>query len=231
MAYRPAPEFLHRPQGVEASPIGGGRVARPYRPVRAVLQTRHGGILVRGIVPQPDGTFTGEAYGVMPHEPSVGRGDKVRFEESQIFSFKIDEPPADEGLARMQSAFEAGWRELEGAEAPESPARESALPVVSTWQAPAQAHPPERAAAHTVNDPPPREDATMQNPDSPNDEPLTCIECGAKLPAAPDPHEAHDAPPGAHAEAPPPKRVTCRVCGRINDLEEARAAALRHRRG
>lgn len=112
MTGKPAPVFLHRPQGVDAMPIDGGGTGRPYKPVRAVLQTAHGGVLVRSIVRQPDGTFTGDVYGIMPREPGVARGERVRFEESQIFTFKSGDT-VDAELAEMQHAFEEGLREIE----------------------------------------------------------------------------------------------------------------------
>lgn len=112
MTGKPAPVFLHRAQGVEAMPIGGGCAARPYKPMRAVLQTAHGGVLVRSIVRQPDGTFSGDVYGIMPREQSVARGERVRFAESQIFTFKSDDA-VDAELAEMQQAFEENLREIE----------------------------------------------------------------------------------------------------------------------
>lgn len=113
MTGKPAPVFLQRPQGVVAMPIaGGGSAAGPYKPVRAVLQTAHGGVLVRSVVRQADGTFSGEVYGIMPREATVTRGERVRFEESQIFTFKNDDT-VDAELVEMLQAFEQGLLEIE----------------------------------------------------------------------------------------------------------------------
>jgi hypothetical protein len=109
MALEPTPVFLHRPGRAPAASIDGS-AARPERAVRAVLQTADGGVLVKSIIRQPDGSFIGEVYGVTPRQRHVAPGDPVSFSESQIFTFKAAdvEPmsPGDAEVADMARAFD-----------------------------------------------------------------------------------------------------------------------------
>lgn len=273
MTGKPARVFLHRPQGVDAMPIGGGVAARPYKPVRAVLQTAHGGVLVRSVVRQPDGAFTGEVYGIMPREQSVARGERVRFEESQIFTFKGDDTGEGE-LAEMLQVFEEGLRELEAqpvkgraaagravreadgashaaatahrsqppsARMTPEPDHPSAQPAVAHAQG-AQTgeelsvfeamailraseqqgrEPKEAPVENDFAKPAPSEQAAPRR-DSPHEEPIACMECGAILPSMP--------PAADSAEPQIPTRITCPRCGRINDIAEAQAAGLHRQR-
>jgi hypothetical protein len=112
MALEPTPVFLHRPGRAPAASIDGS-AARPERAVRAVLQTADGGVLVKSIKRQPDGSFIGEVYGVTPRQRHVAPGDPVSFSESQIFTFKAAdvEPvsPGDTEVADMAKAFDDGF--------------------------------------------------------------------------------------------------------------------------
>jgi hypothetical protein len=112
MALEPPPEFLHRPAGARAASIDGS-AARPDRAVRAVLQTAEGGVLVKSIMHQADGSFTGEVYGVTPRQRRIAPGDPVSFSESQIFTFEAAdvEPvrPGDTEVADMARAFVDGF--------------------------------------------------------------------------------------------------------------------------
>lgn len=168
MALRSGLVLLHRPGGEAAVLIGGG-VARPEQATRAVLQTADGGVLVKAIQRQADGSFIGEVYGVTPRQRSVALGDLVSFRESQIFTFK---PAATESSVQ--------------------PRHVEPMPVD---RAPPAGAPIE--GAHEV----------------------TCLECGAILNFVPTPDDS--------TLAPRKLRVTCRKCGRINDIAEAEAASRR----
>ena len=231
---KPAPVFLHRPEGVDALPIGGGAPG-PHKPVRVVLQTAHGGVLVRSVVRQPDGGFTGEVYGIMPHEPGVARGERVRFEESQIFSFKADAASRDSELAEMSRVFHEGWDELETRtgnvrasqqRAPADAARadaETSVGVATAILSPAGRGERETKEAPVESDfdkPGPRERAAAHT--EPQHEPIACMECGAILPPP--------SPPADPAAAPQATRITCPRCGRINDIAEAEAVDLHRQR-
>lgn len=230
---KPAPVFLHRPEGVDALPIGGGAPGL-HKPVRAVLQTTHGGVLVRSVVRQPDGAFTGEVYGIMPREPGVARGERVRFEESQIFSFKAD-ASVDSELAEMSRVFHEGWDELETRtvsvraqqeRAPADAARahvQTSAGVEMAILSPAGRGKRETKEALVENDfdkPGPRERTPAHT--EPQHEPIACMECGAILPPPPPP-----ADPAAASHA---TRITCPRCGRINDIAEAEAVDLHRQR-
>jgi len=106
----PPISFLRRAPDEAPVVIGGGS-ARPEEASRIVLQSADGGVLVRSIRRQSDGTFIGEVYGVTPRQRSLGIGDLVSFEESHIFSFKPGESrektAADAEVADMVRAFEA----------------------------------------------------------------------------------------------------------------------------
>lgn len=244
MTGKPAPVFLHRPEGVDALPIGGGGPG-PYKPVRAVLQTAHGGVLVRSVVRQPDGAFTGEVYGIMPHEPSVARGERVRFEESQIFSFKGG-ASIDSELTEMARVFHEGWDALEtrpgrdrspgpaateaGAQARAGATRQSAEASVEMSVGEAMAVPcpagrgerekKEAAVENDFDKPGPGQRASAHT--APHHEPIACMECGAILPPPPPP-----ADPAAASHA---TRIACPRCGRINDIAEAEAVDLHRQR-
>ena len=225
MSAKPAPVFLHRPQGVDALQIGGG-VHRKDKPVRAVLQTSHGGVLVRSVVRQPDGAFTGEVYGIMPHEPGVARGERVRFEESQIFSFKGDEN-IDSELAEMARVFEEGWQELDAETGKEHGAGRSAGEETSIGEAMAIPCPARRGRRETkeapvendYSNPGPTERSATHSAAA--HEPIACMECGALLPPPPP------ADPAAASHA---ARITCPRCGRINDIAEAEEMDLHRQR-
>jgi hypothetical protein len=106
----PAISFLRRPPDEAPVVIGGGS-ARPEEASRVVLQTADGGVLVRAIRRQSDGSMIGEVYGVTPRQRSLGIGDLVSFEESHIFTFKPGESrekaAADAEVADMVRVFEA----------------------------------------------------------------------------------------------------------------------------
>ena len=241
MTGKPAPVFLHRPEGIDALPIGGGAPG-PYKPVRAVLQTANGGVLVRSVVRQPDGAFTGEVYGIMPRETSVARGERVRFEDSQIFSFKSG-ASMDSELAEMARVFHEGWEALEtrpgrgrppGPSTPEAGAqprpaasRKSAEAGVemSVGEAMAILCPAGHGERETKEAP---VDNDFDKPGraaaraTPHHESIACMECGAVLPPPPPP-----ADPAAASHA---TRITCPRCGRINDIAEAEAVDLHRQR-
>jgi hypothetical protein len=109
VALERTPVFLHRPERAPAASIDGS-AARSERAVRAVLQTADGGVLVKSIKRQPDGSFIGEVYGTTPRQRHVAPGDPVSFSESQIFTFKAAdvEPmsPGDAEVADMARAFD-----------------------------------------------------------------------------------------------------------------------------
>jgi hypothetical protein len=113
MALESTPVFLHRPAGARAASVDGS-AARPDRAVRAVLQTADGGVLVKSITRQTDGSFIGEVYGVTPRHRRIEPGDAVSFSESQIFTFKAAEAepirPGDAEAADMARAFDDGFR-------------------------------------------------------------------------------------------------------------------------
>ncbi len=106
----PSISFLRRAPDEAPVVIGGGS-ARPEEASRVVLQTADGGVLLRAIRRQSDGTFIGEVCGVTPRQRSLGIGDLVGFEESHIFTFKPGESrektDADAEVADMVRAFEA----------------------------------------------------------------------------------------------------------------------------
>ena len=231
---KPAPVFLHRPEGVDALPIGGGAPG-PRKPVRAVLQTAHGGVLVRSVVRQPDGAFTGEVYGIMPHERSVARGERVRFEESQIFSFKAG-AGVDSELAEMARVFHEGWDALETRterlraqqrRAPADAAQadvEMSVGAATAIPCPAGHGERETKEAPVENDfdkPGPRGERAAAHTE-PQHEPIACMECGAILPPP--------SPPADPAAASHATRITCPRCGRINDIAEAEAVDLHRQR-
>lgn len=116
MRLNSATVFLRRPLGGKAVQIGVS-MPRAEAPIRAVLQAHDGRVLVKSIERQPDGTFIGEVYGVMPHQRSVAVGDVVRFEEDQIFTFKAaDDAPkesADADMLDIVRKFEERFKELE----------------------------------------------------------------------------------------------------------------------
>lgn len=116
--------FLHRAPGDKASVIGGG-AARIAEAERVALQTAHGRVLVRSISRDPDGSFAGEVYAVMPREPHAGVGDHVCFHESQIFAFKVAEgaapADADDEIAQMTRTFEESFGQFDAAAPKERP--------------------------------------------------------------------------------------------------------------
>ena len=116
MAHEPSAVFLDRPEGVSATPVGDS-IARPELAIRAVLQTADGGVLVKSIERQPDGSFVGEVYGVTPKQRRVAVGDRVSFTESQMFTFKTPDAPdlnaADAEMAEMIRAFSARFGDAE----------------------------------------------------------------------------------------------------------------------
>lgn len=226
MTGKPAPVFLHRPEGVDALQIGGG-AQRKDKPVRAVLQTAHGGVLVRAVVRQPDGAFTGEVYGVMPHEPGVARGERVRFEESQIFSYKGDEN-IDTDLAEMARVFEEGWQELEVETGKKrgygrAAGEDTKIGEAMAFPCPAGHGRRETKEASVENDY--SKDGPAERPATHGEaahEPIACMECGALLPPPP--------PAADPATASHPTRITCPRCGRINDIAEAEEVDLHRQR-
>ena len=124
--------FLHRPQGTDALPTEGS-VARPEDAVRAVLRTADGGVLVTDIKREPDGSFSGEVYGVTPRQRQVAVGERVRFGESQIFTYKTSESasPADVERAEMIRAFGEAFRNADAPGADRTPLTEAPPPEFS----------------------------------------------------------------------------------------------------
>src|SRR5687768_12823580 len=130
MALESIPIFLQRPPGVDALPVAGS-IARPQEAVQVVLQTVDGGVLVKSVMRQSDGSFTGEVYGVTPRQRNVAAGDIVRFVESQIFTFKTAEnapvSAADVEMAEMIRSFAGRFSHADAADV-ERPAVERSTP-------------------------------------------------------------------------------------------------------
>jgi hypothetical protein len=268
--------FVHRPQGTDALPTAGS-VARLELAVRAVLRTDDGGVLVTSITRRPDGSFTGEVYGVTPRERHVAVGDRITFAESQVFTYKTAEAKEanreDVERAEMIRAFGESFRDAAPANA-ERAAAEARAPAdfgLDADSTPAPPPPPKQpppaapsaeiprarpAAPPAAPPPPPPPEPELSVDDAyailrgaepePNEpretrvepamhvqpalmedeapaaapvatEPIACMECGATLVV-----------PGAEGQ-PPPLKVSCGSCGRINDVAQA-AAATRSRR-
>ncbi|HYH41878.1 MAG TPA: hypothetical protein VD867_07835 [Burkholderiales bacterium] len=131
MGSEPGAVFFHRAQGTHAVAIGGGN-ASPDKAERAVLQTEGGGVLVKSIQRERDGSFTGEVYGVTPRQRQVAVGDLVTFAEAQIFTFKARDggaaDPAVDEVADMARTFERQFALLDAQSAPESSHPDSAIP-------------------------------------------------------------------------------------------------------
>jgi hypothetical protein len=166
--------FLHRPPNEKPSVLGGG-VATVADAERVVLQTAHGRVLVRSVKKEPDGTFTGHVYAVMPREPDVAIGDEVRFSETQVFALKAAEGAAtatvdtaakaearerghgpapgvaDDEIAQMARTFEASFRQFDTAASQDEPRAAPASSDASSFDldiaAVLQDLPPPRATA------------------------------------------------------------------------------------
>jgi hypothetical protein len=234
--------LLHRPRGEAAVAVGGA--GRPEQAESALLQTADGGVLVKAIRREPDGSFIGEVYGVTPRQRGVARGDLVSFSESQIFTFRAGDEsanPADAEQAEMVRAFEASFKDAPAPNAEGSanaagwdvdisfpPEVESAEPVLETHQAariepervePERVEPervePERVEPERVEPErvvPKRVEPTPVDgaPVAEGEHRATCIECGAALSFTPVTDQS--------ASAPAQQKVTCRRCGRINQV-------------
>jgi hypothetical protein len=156
MALESIPIFLQRPPGVDALPIAGS-IARPQEAIQVGLQTVDGGVLVKSVMRQSDGSFTGEVYGVTPRQRTVAAGDIVRFVESQIFTFKTGEnapiTPADAETAEMIRTFADRFGRADRPDA-ERPAADPPTPddfSMDTASLPARDQPEPMPAADAID--------------------------------------------------------------------------------
>jgi hypothetical protein len=233
--------FLERPQGTDALPVAGS-VARPAEAIRAVLQTADGGVLVKSVRREADGSFTGEVYGVTPQQRQVAVGDRVTFSEPQIFRFKTADvgniDPAEIETAEMIRAFAESFRNAAAPEAarpvaadvspPDLPMDVETPPVVEPLDPPSMEpaeieRPPVAASA-----PPPKTDsdisiadayATLRATEQPSSPDPVAEPARDESPPLVDSTPLDDqtaiAPPAPPEEAPAASRepIACLECG------------------
>ncbi|HEX2827022.1 MAG TPA: hypothetical protein VHP37_11795 [Burkholderiales bacterium] len=237
-------DFLHRPAGTDALPTAGS-VARTDQAVRAVLRTADGGVLISSIARRPDGSFSGEVYGVTPRERAVAVGDRVTFSESQIFTYKTS---GGEGTSRdeveraqMIRAFGEAFRDA-AAPSTERTAPEPLAPDDFAFEpvaAPAapRAEPPRAPAepeisvddAYALLGGARVEPVWKETPEPVVPPPVVEQPPPAPAPEPPAPVEAAPVPRETIAcmecgatlvvpttEGGPPAKVSCGRCGRIN---------------